>query len=74
MSQCSTGFSRDERRHIPFADRITCTIPEACQVSGLGRTKLYELMADGRLEFVKVDNRRLPRVASLLKLLSGEAA
>ncbi len=74
MSQCSTGLSRDERRRIRFADRVTCTIPEACQASGLGRTKLYQAMADGRLEFVKVDARRLVRVASLLKLLGGEAA
>jgi excisionase family DNA binding protein len=71
MSQGSTGLSRGERRDIPFADRITCTIPEACQVSGLGRTKLYQAMSDGRLEFVKVDNRRLVCIPSLLKLLSA---
>jgi hypothetical protein len=24
---------------IPFAQRLTCTIPEACKATGLGRTK-----------------------------------
>jgi hypothetical protein len=55
---------------IPFADRPTCTVVEACQASGLGRTKLYEAMSDGRLESVKIDNRRLVCVPSLLKLLA----
>lgn len=55
--------------NIPFRERISCTITEACVASGIGRTKLYEAMRDGRLESVKVDNRRLVLVASLLRLL-----
>jgi len=27
---------------MPFAQRLTCTIDDACEVTGLGRTKLYE--------------------------------
>jgi len=30
---------------MPFAQRLTCTIDDACEVTGLGRTKLYELRA-----------------------------
>jgi hypothetical protein len=33
---------------IPFCERPTCTIAEACAASGLGRTKIYQTMADGR--------------------------
>jgi hypothetical protein len=29
---------------IPFVERLTCTIAEACEATGLGRTKLYELI------------------------------
>jgi len=54
---------------IPFRERISCTIAEACTASGIGRTKLYEAMSDGRLESVKVDNRRLVLVPSLLRLI-----
>ena len=60
--------------NIPFRERISCTITEACAASGIGRTKLYEAMGDGRLETVKVDNRRLVLVASLLRMLGSEHA
>jgi len=57
---------------VPFSERPTCTIAEACEASGLGRTKLYEAMADNRLASIKIDNRRLVIVASLLKMLEPE--
>ena len=57
---------------VPFSERPTCTIAEACEASGLGRTKLYEAMADGRLVSIKIDNRRLVVVASLLEMLKPE--
>jgi excisionase family DNA binding protein len=54
---------------IPFAQRLTCTISEACEVTGLGRTKLYELIGDGHLATTTVGRRRLVVVRSLLSLL-----
>jgi hypothetical protein len=51
---------------------ITCTVNTARSVSGLGRTKIYELMHDGRLQSVTVDGRRLIVWASLEKLLAPE--
>jgi excisionase family DNA binding protein len=54
---------------IPFVDRIACTIPEACEATGLGRTKLYELMGDGHIETTTIGRRRLVLVQSLLSLL-----
>ena len=57
---------------VPFSERPTCTINQACEVSGLGRTKLYEAMADGRLVSIKIDNRRLVVVALLLEMLKPE--
>jgi excisionase family DNA binding protein len=57
---------------IPFSERITCTVDEACQASGLGRTKLYEAVADKRLASTKIDNRRLILVKSLLEMLNPE--
>jgi excisionase family DNA binding protein len=56
---------------IPFSQRVSCTIAEACQATGLGRTKIYEAISDGRLKSVKVDNRRLVIVASLFQLLGS---
>jgi excisionase family DNA binding protein len=54
---------------IPFAQKLTCTINEACEVTGLGRTKLYELIGDGHLATTTVGRRRLVVVRSLLSLL-----
>ena len=52
---------------IPFMQRPTCTIKEACKAAGLGRTKLYELIKNGTLETSTVGRRRLVLVPSLLK-------
>lgn len=56
-------------RRIPFLERPTCTIAEACDAIGLGRTKLYELIGGGDIDTITIGRRRLVRVASLLKLL-----
>ena len=57
---------------IPFAQRLSCTIEEACQATGLGRTKLYEEMAAGRIQTTYVGKRRLVLVPSLLRLLDPQ--
>jgi len=54
---------------IPFAERLTCTIAEACAATGLGRTKLYELIGNGRVETAIIGRRRLVKVRSLRQLL-----
>ena len=59
---------------VPFAQRFTCTINEACEVTGLGRTKLYELIADGHLATTTVGRRRLVVVRSLLSLLEPKTS
>jgi predicted DNA-binding transcriptional regulator AlpA len=55
---------------IPFVERPTCSIADACQAVGLRRTKLYELMDEGIVQTVKIGRRRLVRVPSLLHFLS----
>ena len=54
---------------MPFAQRLTCTIDDACAVTGLGRTKLYELIGAGRIVTTTIGRRRLVVVRSLLALL-----
>jgi excisionase family DNA binding protein len=54
---------------VPFAQKLTCTINEACEMTGLGRTKLYELIGEGHLATTTVGRRRLVVVRSLLSLL-----
>jgi excisionase family DNA binding protein len=64
----STANDR-EAKAIPFAERLSCTIDEACEATGLGRTKLYELIATGELIATTVGRRRLIMVRSLSVLL-----
>ena len=54
---------------MPFAQRLTCTIDDACEATGLGRTKLYELIAARRIVTTTIGRRRLVVVRSLLALL-----
>ncbi len=47
------------------------TIADAVKWSGLGRTKIYQLIGEGRVEAVKVGTRTLVTTASLERLLSN---
>jgi excisionase family DNA binding protein len=60
-----------ERQAVAFSQRFTCTIDEACEATGLGRTKLYELIGAGHLATTTVGRRRLVAVQSLLSLLKA---
>ncbi|GAM07062.1 helix-turn-helix domain-containing protein [Novosphingobium sp. MBES04] len=48
---------------------ISVRIPEACRLTGIGRSKLYELIAEGRIEVVKVGAITLVPYASLRGLI-----
>jgi excisionase family DNA binding protein len=59
---------------IPFVQRLTCTIAQACEVTGLGRTKLYELIGHGQITTTTIGRRRLVLVRSLLSLIAGNSS
>ena len=48
---------------------ITVRIPEACRLTGIGRSKLYELIAAGEVETIKVGMITLIPVDALLGFL-----
>lgn len=55
-------------------DTLLCSIPEAAKALNLGRSKTYELIAEGRLETITIGRRRLVRTASVRALALGNAA
>jgi len=57
-----------------LAGRITITVAEAQELSGLGATTIYELLRKGDLEQVKVGKRTLITVRPLERLLTPGAA
>jgi excisionase family DNA binding protein len=55
-------------------DTLLCSIPDAAKALGVGRSKLYELIGERRLETVTIGRRRLVRVDSVRALALGEAS
>jgi hypothetical protein len=54
---------------MPLDLPITTTIPEFKRLSGIGRSRIYELLDAGELESVHVGARRLIVVDSYRRLL-----
>lgn len=52
-------------QNSPNLDPLSVDIANACRLTGLGRTKLYELIDSGAVQSVKVGKRRLVTVASI---------
>lgn len=52
---------------------VTISISGAAKVLGLGRTTIYVLIADGRLETVKLGRRHLVKTASIKRLIDTVA-
>jgi excisionase family DNA binding protein len=50
-------------------ERIAYSISDATKALGLGRTTIYSLISQGRLETIKLGRRTLIKAASLHKLV-----
>jgi len=69
MSDLQTTMAKATEPTAP----LMVTVPEACRLTGLGRTKIFELVKEAKLKSVAVGRRRLIAYASLVALV-GEAA
>jgi excisionase family DNA binding protein len=56
------------------APPLAVRVPEACRLSGIGRSKLYELIAAGEIEIIKVGTITLVPVSSLTSFLRRKAS
>jgi len=56
----------------PSPRPITVRIKDACKMTGIGRSKLYLLIAKGRIDTVKIGSMTLIPVASLEALLRSQ--
>lgn len=50
---------------------ITTTINDTAKALGLGRTSIYQLIREGRLEAVKIGRRTLVKVDSIRRLIAA---
>ena len=51
---------------------LAYSVADACRVSSIGRTRLYQLIGEGRLQVRKIGKRTLIPAASLRALIEGE--
>lgn len=56
--------------HKHETPKLAYSISEACHAVGIGRSKLYELIGQGRLETRKIGSRTLIPAESLRALIS----
>ena len=78
-SQISTTSEKTEtsghinrRPDIPVADRLLVTPREAGQMLGCGRTKVFEMMNDGRFTRVPRGGQTLIQVSEIKALVETE--
>jgi excisionase family DNA binding protein len=55
-------------------NKIAVSIPEACRLTGLGRSTIYEAIAEKSLKSLKVGRRRLILVEALREWLVGKGS
>jgi excisionase family DNA binding protein len=53
-------------------DRLAYSINDTAKALSLGRTSIYAMIADGRLEAFKLGRRTLIRAESILRLVNGQ--
>lgn len=68
------GFPDDPAQQLLPFEPMTVRIPVAVRLTGIGRSKLYELIKAGDVETVKVGTATLVKVASLRRLVERGAA
>lgn len=58
-------------RNATGAEKLAYSIPEAAEAISIGRSKIYGLIAEGRLETCKIGKRTVIPAGSLIALLDG---
>lgn len=56
------------------APPLAYSVNEACRLSSIGRTRLYQLISQGHLEARKIGRRTLIPSSSLNRLIEGGCA
>lgn len=64
--------SDDQQTELPF-EPLTVRIAAAVKLTGIGRSKLYELIAEGEIEIIKVGAMTLIPIRSLKDFLDRSA-
>lgn len=69
----ATSVAPAPQLQLPL-DPLTVRIPVAMRLTGIGRSKLYELIKAGELQTVKIGTATLVTMASLRRLVERGSA
>jgi excisionase family DNA binding protein len=69
--QTSSSPAKRPRRPNESLKPVTATIDDVRRMTGLGLTKIYELIGEGKLKTVTIGRRRLVFLDSVDALLKG---
>ena len=61
----------ENRLSLPLPHAFSYTVADACRMSGIGRTLIYKLAKNGRLQLLKAGGRTLVTGDSLRALIKG---
>ena len=53
-------------------NQYLCSVPDAAKMLGIGRTKIYEMLAKGALASMQIGSRRLVKMDSIKALVEGQ--
>jgi len=56
-----------------YARPLSVTVPTAVAITGIGRSKLYELIKAGKVRIVKIGSRTLCNYSDLERLCTGDS-
>ncbi|HEX7823023.1 MAG TPA: hypothetical protein VF463_20680 [Sphingobium sp.] len=67
------GLERSRTPHgsNPPAEPICVSVKVACDMVGIGMTRMYELIGSGEVSTIKIGRRRLVHIQSLRDLVAG---
>lgn len=68
------AHSKSTSNAIPLGERAALSVRDAGIYAGIGRTKIYELLAEGKLASRKIGDRRLVLRESIDRLLTQATA
>ncbi|MBT2133965.1 helix-turn-helix domain-containing protein [Croceibacterium sp. LX-88] len=60
--------------NIPTPAPLAYSVADACRVTSIGRTRLYELIGQGKIATRKIGRRTLIPADALRAFVEGEAA
>lgn len=55
-------------------EKLSYSVGDSCNMLGIGRTKLYALINEGRLSTIRVGRRRLVTRVSLVAFVEGASS